>query len=297
MTATPTPGVGAWRTGAARREFVAVHDALLDRRLPRPDATTDVDTAYGTAHVQSWVGSGVPLVLLPGAGSTAIGWAAMLPHLHGRTIHAVDTIGDVGRSVQRAPITTGRDHVAWLEQTLATLDVTAAHLLGVSYGGWRALLHARYAPDRVVSLSLLEPAGFQPIRRAFWLWSIACGLAGAAPDPIRRRAAIRLRQEGIVDPQLRRLARLGFRGFRQHFPPPTPLSDDDLRRITLPVLLLLGRHSALHDAGDVAYRATALLPDLECELLDASHSLATDHGGHVAARVREFIAFREQVSG
>lgn len=69
---------------------------------------------------------------------------------------------------------------------------------------------------------------------------------------------------------------------------------DDLRRITTPTLLLLGRHSALHDAERVAQRAKALLPDLECVVLDASRSLAVDHGGPAAARTLDFLTRQER---
>lgn len=294
MTDDRTSRLGAWKDDTSRRTFAAVNDTLIDQRLPRADSVTDVTTAYGSAHVLSWAGSQPPLVLLPGAGSTALSWAAMLPHLPGRQIHAVDTIGDVGRSVQQAPIASGRDHVAWLEQALDGLGVARAHLVGVSYGGWRALLHGRHAPDRLASICLLEPAGFQAVRPAFWAWSLACGIAGTAPAPIRRRAAVRLRQQGIADAKLRHLARLSFRGFHPRYPPPQPMTDDDLRRVTTPTLLLLGRHSAMHDADRVARRASALLPDVECVVLDASHSLAMDHGGPVAVRVLDFIARRER---
>ncbi|MBW3604159.1 MAG: hypothetical protein KY460_04450 [Actinobacteria bacterium] len=228
-----------------------------------------------------------------GRGSTALSWAAMLPRLRGREIHAIDTIGDVGRSVQQAPIASGRDYGAWLEQALDGLGVARVHLAGVSFGGWRALLHGRYAPDRLASICLLEPAGFQPVRPAFWAWSLACGIAGGVPAPIRRRAALRLRQQGITDAELRRLARLSFRRF-----PAVPVTAADGRRRSAPhhhadaAATRPAQRVARRRAGGPAGQGAAARPRVR--RARCSRSLAVDHGGPAAARTLDFLTRQER---
>ena len=75
--------------------------------------------AFGTTRAYHWRGDGddaggggdgdgdgdgVPIVLLHGAGTSSLMWAYLLACLVGSSVYALDTIGDPGASVQRAPI-------------------------------------------------------------------------------------------------------------------------------------------------------------------------------------------------
>ena len=58
---------------------------------------------------------------------------------------------------------------------------------------------------------------------------------------------------------------------------PGPLPDDDLRRITVPTLLILGADSALYDHEQVAARARGLLGDVHVETItDAGLGIASN---------------------
>ena len=105
------------------------------------------------------------------------------------SVYALDTLGDAGRSIQRAPIRDGNDSAVWLQDVLDGLDVPRAHLVGCSYGGWLAMLHTIHAPARTASLCLLDPAGFARPGVRFYGWLLASALAGLAPARIRRQAA------------------------------------------------------------------------------------------------------------
>lgn len=51
-------------------------------------------------------------------------WAPLLRHgFGGRPVHSVDVIGDVGLSVQHAPIATATDHTSWLDAVADALDL------------------------------------------------------------------------------------------------------------------------------------------------------------------------------
>jgi pimeloyl-ACP methyl ester carboxylesterase len=125
----------------------------------------------------------------------------------------------------------------------------------------------------------------------FYLWGLACGLALFSPAAVRRRAARWLRQGGLNDPPVGRLAFLGFRTYRSGLLKPAPLTDDELRSIITPTLLLLGEKSQLHRARRVLARARSLMPNLEADLVPrAGHSLGFDHAEVVAARILQFLA-------
>jgi pimeloyl-ACP methyl ester carboxylesterase len=104
-------------------------------------------------------GTGVPLVLLHGLGSSRRSWDPVLPVLAARfDVIAIDLpgFGDSAPLDGLAEIPPARlaESVADL---LDDLGVTAPHLAGNSLGGWVALELAARRP--VASLTLLSPAG------------------------------------------------------------------------------------------------------------------------------------------
>jgi pimeloyl-ACP methyl ester carboxylesterase len=70
------------------------------------------------------------------------------------------------------------------------------------------------------------------------------------------------------------------------FPLLKPLSDDELRRVSVPVALLIAAESEPFDPSDLAARAEALLPQVSIERLpDAGHALIVSHFDICAARI------------
>lgn len=107
-------------------------------------------------------GTGAPLVLLHGLGSSRRAWDPVLPALAARfDVIAVDLpgFGDSAPLYGQAEVPPARlaESVAVL---LDDLGVTAPHLAGNSLGGWVALELAARRP--VASLTLLSPAGLWP---------------------------------------------------------------------------------------------------------------------------------------
>jgi len=107
-------------------------------------------------------GTGAPLVLLHGIGSSRRAWDPVLPALAARfDVIAVDLpgFGDSAPLYGQAEIPPARlaESVADL---LDDLGVTEPHLAGNSLGGWVALELAARRP--VASLTLLSPAGLWP---------------------------------------------------------------------------------------------------------------------------------------
>lgn len=66
----------------------------------------------------------------------------------------------------------------------------------------------------------------------------------------------------------------------------TPLSDDELRAVTVPVALLIAAASEPFDPRVLAARAEALLPQVTIELVpDAGHALTVSHADLCAAAI------------
>ncbi|WP_203899973.1 alpha/beta fold hydrolase [Virgisporangium aliadipatigenens] len=259
-----------------RERFLAAYSAALDALWP-PHASFEVAGPFGvTRGLRLGPATGEPVVLLHGWGSNAVAWYPTARLLgDSRPVYAIDTLGDAGRSVQHAPISGPDDSAAWLDGVLDGLGLDRAHLVGESYGGWLALNVAARWPGRVASLTVLDPIGLVPLRKRFYVWIVACGSAALAPRPVRHRAATWLTAGALREDGLRRVS-LAAVGFKQGIRPPAVLDDASLRRITVPVTVLLGARSAAFDAVRAADRA-ALLPHGRVEIVPgAGHALRLD---------------------
>lgn len=236
-----------------------------------------------------------PVVLLHGAGFNGSMWypnVAALGREH--PVFAVDVPGDPNRSVARAPIAEPQASAEWLDEVLAQvlgeLGADRAHLVGASYGGWIALNQALHAPGRVASITLLDPAGLTPLDWRFWWWFWVRGLAALAPRPLRRHLAAWLGEPTLAENEIIALMWAGTRTYRMEAKFPRVLTDDELRRIDVPVLLLTGRHSALISPREARDRAS-LMPDARAEVVTGSrHGPGLEQAGPVNERITAFIA-------
>jgi pimeloyl-ACP methyl ester carboxylesterase len=252
-------------------------------------------TAHGTTHLISHGPEDAPpLLLLPGGGATATGWytaAATLGRTH--RVHAVDLIGEPGRSVPRDddPIRTAHDLTTWLGSLLDALELRSACLAGHSYGAWIALRYALEAPARVDRLVLLDPtncfAGFSP---RYLLRALPMLLR---PAPARNAAFLRWETSGAeLDPRWRHLNALAadFPATRPVTGPrPTPAQ---LSTLKPPTLLLLAERGRAHDIAAVAAGARAVVPDLETATLPGAthHTLPVGSPPETYDRVAGFLA-------
>jgi len=282
---------GGFVSDQARERFLAAYDRAFTL-WPRPWTEFDVETAVTTTHIHRYgPAEGEPVVLLHGAGFNGSMWypnVAALGREH--PVYAIDVPGDPNRSVARAPIAEPRASAEWLEQVLGELGAARAHLVGASYGGWIALNQALRAPARVASITLLDPAGLTALDKRFWWWFSVRGLAALAPRPLRRRLAGWLGEPTLAENEMIALMWAGIRTYRMEGKFPGVLTDDELRRINVPALLLTGRHSALISPGEAQDRAS-LMPDAQAEVMTGSrHGPNLEQSNPVNERITAFIA-------
>jgi pimeloyl-ACP methyl ester carboxylesterase len=278
------PGIGEWRSEAARQRFVEMEDALWHERWPDPPAMLDVHSYAGTTRIYRWSGTGVPIVFLHGMGGTALTWSPYVELLSGRDVYAIDTIGDVGRSEQRAVIEDVAGLASWLEETLTGVGVERAHLVGTSYGGFLALNVAVRAPERVASLTLIDSGGLAPFRLGrFMLWGLPMLLGAAAPGPIRRLLA--RRRPMLEDPRVMRIALHAQMNHSFGLPGVAPLTDEELQSITARTVVVVAGKSAPFAPRVQAERA-GLIPSAEVDVIrGAGHEVSWTHVDHCIARM------------
>jgi pimeloyl-ACP methyl ester carboxylesterase len=178
------------------------------------------------------------------------------------------------------------DLTEWLRDALDGVGLERVQLVGASYGGWAAMLFALRIPDRVASLTMLEPV-IERVRPWFFAHAMACGLAMLTPGPIRRRAARWLHMEALAidDPRVRRWGFLGQTMYRRGAPKFVPVTDAQLRTLAVPTLVLLGEKSSVHRSRSALRRVRTLAPGVDAELVPgAGHALPVDQAEEIGPR-------------
>jgi pimeloyl-ACP methyl ester carboxylesterase len=263
---------GSWVSEAAREKFTAAYERAF-ALWPQPCEEFDVETATATTRVHAYRPNpdGPPVVLLTGAGGNAAAW---FPHVAALgkdgPVYGIDMPGDANPSVPRALMTPPASCAAWLDELLGQLSARPAHLVGFSYGGWMAMNQAIRAPARVASITLLDPAGLTRLDARFWWWMSISGLATLTPMPLRRRLARWLDSPAMLQPELMTLMWAAIRGYRAEPKFPGVLTDDELRAIDVPVLLITGARSAMLTPAEARARGS-LMPNAEVAIVSGSH--------------------------
>ncbi|MFD5295443.1 alpha/beta fold hydrolase [Streptomyces mutabilis] len=296
-TARAQADVGRYVSDAWRDRYFAACDAVFALGAPAV-AEQDVETSFGTTHVYRYepddpaARSRTPVVLVHGAGSCSAMWYPNTPALSAeRPVYALDTPGDPGRSVQREPIHQPERAAQWLDETLDGLGLDRVHLVGTSYGGWLALNQAHRAPERLASVTLLDPGGLEKVGLRFFVWIFAGFFATFAPKALRPRLAAWLDQPVLVMPELRTMIRTGVRAYRIRRPAPLPLSEAELTAIRTPLYLVLGKRSLLLHPERQRERVPRLIPGARAEIVTGTgHGPQIDHAEDVNRRMLAFMA-------
>jgi pimeloyl-ACP methyl ester carboxylesterase len=285
-------GLSHWKDQAARAAYERAYAASLEL-WPIPLESRFVGTPFGDTHViVSGEPHGEPVVMLHAASLTAVQWylqARDLSRIH--RLYAVDIMGDIGLSRQRAEIHTRAQAADWLTSTLDGLGLGRAALVGSSFGGFHATNLAVARPDRVSRLALLAPAAtlkpFKPLANVF----IRTG--SLLPLPMTVKPALRRMMGGdLPDPRIVRQMEMGVASFRYDragiFPSQIP--DRDLAGLACRTLVLLGNREMIYDPDEAARRAAALIPGCDVEVVPGvGHLLGMERPDLVNARLRTFL--------
>lgn len=278
--------IGHFTSDVARDTYFSAYATAM-AECPEPLKTLDIATQHGTTRVYRFgVGDGPPIVLLSAMASTSAGWAEHIRGLAERhPVYAIDALGDPGGSVQSEPIRSPAERAQWLDDVLTELDLSGAHLVGASSGGHLAVSQAIHRPDRIASVSLLDPtlvtAGFSPA-----VMARAALVMAVNREWIWRRFLNWLVGPALADGPAMRVVLAGIVSYKNKLPPQFRLSAGDLRTVTLPILAVFAGRSVAHNARKAVDRARALWPHAEVELwAEAGHHL----GGDIERRVLDFI--------
>jgi pimeloyl-ACP methyl ester carboxylesterase len=282
-----------FKTPEGEARFLAAYDAAM-RLWPVRHEEIDIPTRFGPTHVViCGPKTGRPLVLLHGYMATLTMWSPNIAAFStDYRVYAIDVMGQPSKSRPDVPISNASDFVSWLTAILDALHLERVSLVGMSFGGWLALNYAIAVPQRLQKLVLLSPGGLLPMVRQFTIRGM---LMVAFPTQRSVNSFFRwLGFTGRAYANLLDLIYLGLTHFRMPLETarvlPTAFSDEELRTLKVPTLLLIGDREVISNPVQALERARRLIPDFEGELVPGCrHDMCSSKHQIVDARVLGFL--------
>lgn len=270
--------------------MMAAYDATL-KQWPVPYQCLTVPTRHGETHlIASGEPDAPPLVLLGGAGANATRWLPNIADLsRSFRAYALDGLGETGKSAPNRPSYRGDAYGEWLVDVFDALKIKRAHVAGISRGGWLTLKIAIFAPDRVNRIVPMSAQGLAPLSLKFLLHMapvILFPTEGNILSLVRFSTSPNL----PLDERLVERIRLIFKHYRSNRSRVPDFTDDELRRISAPTLLLWGEYEGAYNVAKATGRARWLIPNVCVEVIpNAGHTVSDDQPVMVNSRIVKFL--------
>lgn len=259
-----------------------------------PYQEEDIATTLGKAHViTSGPKDGTPLVLLHGMDATSTMWFPNIKELSkNHRVYAIDFLNEVGKSQSVEKSLSKEEIVTWYNEIFNHYKLKKINVIGASKGGWMATLLATQDQNKINKLVLLSPAQtFKGIDQA--------GKASSAlflkAFPTKKKLNQTLEAFSFypykIHPVYKKQFFLGYKHAKSNssFLQLQPFSNDDLKKITIPVLVLIGDHDIIN-SNESLIDAKKYLPNCKTEIIkNAGHFLSIDQSQNVNKVVLTFL--------
>ncbi|MBD3582976.1 alpha/beta fold hydrolase [Flavobacterium selenitireducens] len=252
----------------------------------------DVPTRFGPTHIiVSGPKNGQPLVLLHGMDASSTMWYPNIKALSKtHRVYAVDYIMDAGKSVLKTDPLNNQDIVLFYNDVFDQLKLNSVDLIGTSRGGWIAAHLAIQPENRIRRLVLLSPAqvfGWVDFKIFPAMWfkmfpsrkSLAKTMAAFANHPEKIHPYFREQfyiasKYGDSRPQVTKMI---------------PFSDDDLKKLKMPVLFLSGDNDCMNGDKSCEKAKENIAGVSIIRVPDTGHFMNTDQPEIVNKEVVKFL--------
>ncbi len=225
-----------------------------------PFAQRYAQTAYGkTFYLEAGSAQAPAVVLLHGSCSNGAIWLGDIPALAQRFhVFAADLPGEAGNSEDTRPGLS--DYPKWLNELLNVLQLDKAVIIGHSLGGWLALHFAAAYPTRADRLVLFAPSGIVEPNPSFLeesIESINGGESNVLGDKVM----------GDVPKPVRDFLNLIMENFSPITGALPVLTDEQMRALTMPVLMLAGEKDVTMNPVQATERLRHFAPQAKIEII------------------------------
>lgn len=252
-----------------------------------------IPTTNGIAHViVSGPKNGEPFVLLHGMNASSTMWYPNIEALtKNHRVFAIDFILEPGKSYLYNDIESVEKINDWYNEVLFILEIDDFHIIGASRGGWLAVNFALSNPKRIKSLILLSPAQtFSWIKPSTDLLKNIVALFSSKDKQIAQSLkSLSTNVAKINDAYLKQYKLATEKDSVNKFMVNmTPFSNNELKSLQMPVLVLIGDDDMINDKKTVVI--ANMLPKGKGEVIqNAGHFLSIDQAETVNKKIVDFL--------
>ncbi len=288
------PDTSLYKSPQAYEIDMEYYDAAM-KRIPVPYESVFVPTSFGKTHALVMGRKNAPaVVLMHGLAANALSMRSMFPALaKDYRVYVPEAVGYSGKSATTRPPV--EDYTKWLMEVLDAFKIEKTPMVGISLGAWLSMGITLNSPQRVKSLVMLSSAGFVKSSPISLIKTIFLVSTSTFPSSSRNNARRFLRL--ITSPKWQQdpeMVEVFYRLLRYYKSPsalPRTLTDDELKKINQPTLLLMGQYDQLFKAVPVIGRARKLMPGLRsAEIVpDVGHLMNIEKPELVNSLILKFL--------
>ena len=252
-----------------------------------------IPTTNGIAHViVSGPRNAEPLVLLHGMNASSTMWYPNIESLaKNHRVFAIDFILEVGKSYLHNDIVSVEKVTDWYKEVLFALELDSFHLIGASRGGWLAVNLALNDQEMIKSLILLSPAQtFTWIKPSTDLLKNIVRIFSSKEKQIEQSLESMSSNVANINEAYLKQYKLGteLESENKFITSMQPFSNDELKSLQMPVLVLIGDDDMINERRTVAIANT--LPKGKGEVIqNAGHFLSIDQAETVNEKMLDFL--------
>jgi pimeloyl-ACP methyl ester carboxylesterase len=283
-----------FKTKRGERIYLKAYDSALSL-WTEPKEEVIVKTSFGKAHVIiSGPTDAPPLVLLHGMNASSTMWYPNISSFSKKyRVYAIDFILEVGKSVSSGEIKDKDEVVKWYNEIFDHFKFKKISIVGASRGGWLTVNLALYSKARIEKIVLLSPAmtftSIKPKKKV-----LSNLIYNVHPRRKRLRKVLQTLSANVDNIKQLFINQyyIGTRTSKRNkgMMQMRTFSDDELKSLHIPVLLLIGDHDIINNEKSIE-KAKSLVPHLKAYVIkNAGHFLSLDQPEIVDKMVMDFLS-------
>lgn len=262
----------AFKSKEGKEEVLKYYDFLLTKGSVEHEKIM-VNTSYGETFIIAMGKKELPpLILLHGSGMNSSMWIKeMEEYSKTHRVYAVDMPGEPGKSDENQLPFGGDEFSNWLNDVFNELFIEKASIVGISLGAWLGTKFAIRYSDKVDKLILLCPAGIGPQKKSFIFKFLFYSIFGEKGID---KLYYKINGDKPIPEIMLNYQKLIAKHFNFRKVTIPIFTDNELRKLTMPVALFVGGKDVMLHSEKTANRLGSLLNHAEINFIqEEGHSI------------------------